>query len=365
MKGRTGIMKIYKADEKNIRAIGRTVYHDEIRWLGYSCTAVEFEFTGKKLSAEITTDWVDDAEWKTLFKCFLAVFVNDCETPTKRFPLDEGTNSYDIYSSGNIQTVKIRIMKMSENAFSRAGIVSIIADGEISPTASDKNRRIEFIGDSITCGFGDECASASDGFTTATENPWDNYAALTARRLNADFHLVSWTSIGVLSNSVKEDVNEPDDAWVMPKIYGYTDKGMEGCLGLEPKKWDFSLFKPQLIVVNLGTNDKDYTRGIPERTAAFEHCYEEFIREVRRLNPDAYILCALGAMGQELCPQVEEAVKRLDDEKISSLRFEVQCESDGIGAENHPSLATHKKMSHRLLEEINRLNIFGKDGDNS
>ena len=65
-------------------------------------------------------------------------------------------------------------------------------------------------------------------------------------------------------------------------------------------------------------------------------------------------------MGQQLCPQVEAAVKELSayDSKISAMRFDVQSEADGIGAEEHPSLATHKKMSDRLVEEIERLKIF-------
>lgn len=353
-------MTSFKADESSVRIIGRTVYRDGVRWLGYSCTAAEFEFTGTKVLAEIKTDWVNDEPWKGIFQGYLAVFIDDCETPVKRFSLDEGTNIYEIYSADEVKTVKIRIMKMSENAFSRAGIVSLSADGEIRPAASEKTRRIEFIGDSITCGFGDEGVFGRDNFNTAQENPWDNYASLTARRLNADFHLVSWTSIGVISNSVKEDVNEPDDGWVMPKIYGYTDKGVDGYLGYEPEKWDFSRFEPQLIVVNLGTNDKDYTRGVPERTAAFQKGYTEFLKDIRRSNPDSYILCTLGVMGQQLCPQVEAAVKELSvsDSRISAMRFDVQSEADGIGAEEHPSLATHKKMSDRLVEEIERLKIF-------
>ncbi len=153
-------------------------------------------------------------------------------------------------------------------------------------------------------------------------------------------------------------MTEPDNAWTMPVIYDYTDKAVDGMLGNEPEKWDFSRFAPQLIVVNLGTNDKDFTRGIPERTAAFENCYREFIAHIREKNPQAHIICALGAMGRELLPQVENAVKVLADERITSLGFDVQREEDGIGSEWHPSAVTHRKMADKLIAEIKRLGIF-------
>ena len=352
MKNRT----LYKADENNIRIIGRTVYRDGVRWLGYSLTGAEFDFCGTSLSAELTTDWVNDESWKHIFQPYLAVLVNG--KLSKRFAVNEGTAEYELYRSEKAEKVRIRLVKLSENAFSKVGLSALLADGEITPTKPLLERRIEFIGDSITCAFGIEGKSASEGFATATENPLINYASLTAEELGAEYNLTSWTSIGVYSNSVKDDRAEPDNGWTMPVIYDYTDKGTDGNLGNEPEKWDHSRFAPQLIVVNLGTNDNDFTRGIPERTAAFEECYREFIAHIREKNPQAHIICALGAMGQELCPQIENAVKALGDEKITSLRFDVQLEEDGNGCEMHPNAVTHRKMADKLIAEIKRLGVF-------
>ena len=237
-------------------------------------------------------------------------------------------------------------------------MLSFSADGKLTATKPCSERRIEFVGDSITCGFGIEGRSADEKFRTSTENPLINYASLTANELGAEYQLISWTSIGVYSNSVKDDRTEPDNAWTMPVIYDYTDKGTDGNLGFEPEIWDHSRFAPQLIVVNLGTNDKDFTRGIPERTAAFENCYREFTAHIREKDPQAHIICALGAMGRELLPQVENAVKSLADERITPLGFDVQREEDGIGSEQHPNAVTHRKMADRLIAEIKRLGIF-------
>lgn len=344
------------AETADVRRLGRTVMRSGAIWLGYSLSGVEFDFCGTSLSAELSTDWVNDEPWKHIFQPYIAVLVNG--KLEKRFAVNEGKAVYELFSCEKAEKVRLRIVKLSENAFSKVGLSALWADGEITPTKPLSERRIEFVGDSITCAFGIEGKSAAEGFMTATENPLVNYALLTAERLGAEYNLVSWTSIGVYSNSVKDDRTEPDNAWTMPVIYDYTDKSTDLMLGSEPELWNFSAFAPQLIVVNLGTNDKDFTRGIPERTAAFEKTYREFISHIREKNPQAYILCVLGVMGQELCPQVENAVKMLGDERISAMRFDVQSEADGIGSEEHPNLATHKKMSDRLFEEIERLKIF-------
>lgn len=349
------MMKI-SAENADVRRLGRTLMRNGTLWLGYSLTGAEFDFDGTSLSAELTTDWVNDEAWKENFQPYMAVLVNG--KLLKRFAVNEGTAEYELYRSERAEKVRIRLVKLSENAFSKVGVLSFSADGKLTATKPCSERRIEFVGDSITCGFGIEGKSVCDNFKTSTENPLINYASLTANELGAEYQLTSWTAIGVYSNSVKDDRTEPDNAWTMPVIYDYTDKGTDGNLGFEPEKWNFSRFAPQLIVVNLGTNDKDFTRGIPERTAAFENCYREFIAHIREKNPQAHIICALGAMGQELLPQVENAVKALADERITSLGFDVQREEDGIGSEWHPSAVTHRKMADRLIAEIERLGIF-------
>ncbi len=350
------IMKI-SAENADIRRLGRTLMRNGTLWLGYSLTGAEFDFDGTSLSAELTTDWVNDEAWKENFQPYMAVLVNG--KLSKRFAVSEGTAEYELYRSEKAEKVRIRLVKLSENAFSKVGVLSFSANGKLTAAKPCSERMIEFVGDSITCGFGIEGKSVCDNFRTSTENPLINYASLTANGLGAEYQLTSWTAIGVYSNSVKDEgVTEPDNAWTMPVIYDYTDKAVDGMLGNEPEKWDFSRFAPQLIVVNLGTNDKDFTRGIPERTAAFENCYREFIAHIREKNPQAHIICALGAMGRELLPQVENAVKVLADERIISLGFDVQREEDGIGSEWHPSAVTHRKMADKLIAEIKRLGIF-------
>lgn len=353
-------MQSFLADDKHVRTIGRSIFHNGTRYLSWSCSAVEFVFTGTEVTAEIWTDWVMDAPWKEIFQPYIAVFINNEPAPCQRTAINEGTATYSIYKSNTIQTVKIRIMKLSEAAFSKIGIADIYADGKISPT-SPLPRRMEFIGDSITCGFGIEGRCVEEGFRTATENPYINYASKTARSFGAEYNLISWSGIGVYSSDTKTD--EINNSWIVPDFYDYTDLAMEVILGIDKHtEWDFGSFVSDVIVINLGTNDKSYTKDIPERIEEFSSAYEKFVRNVRSKNPDSYIICALGMMGAELYPAIEAVVKKLSDNRIHALEFDVQRDEDGIGCEKHPNAVTHSKAAIRLSEKISKITGWECDG---
>lgn len=344
-------MTNFFADDNRVRPLGRTLFMNNIRYLSWSCSGIEFTFDGTEITAEIWTDWVLDEPWKGIFQGYIAVFVNDEKEPSSRFAVDSGTNSYTIYKSEKPEKVRIRIIKLSEAAFDKIGIVSISADGEIFPT-EPKQRLMEFVGDSITCGFGIEGKNAEEGFRTETENPYINYAALTARSFGADFNLISWSSIGVYSSWCDEDNGKPNNGWVMPMLYDHTDIGLEGTLGIGHIFWDFGNPEPDVIVINLGTNDVSYTKDIPQRLDEFVKTYKDFVLQIRSKNPTAHIICALGMMGDELFPSVERAVTELNDSKVCALKFDVQREEDGIGSEKHPNAVTHRKAAARLTEKV-------------
>jgi len=270
--------------------------------------------------------------------------------------LDSDEDIYKIYESDTVRKVKLRLVKMSDVAFTKVGIKEIIIEGEegLRPTDS-KERRIEFIGDSITCGYGIEGIFNTDVFNTTQENPLEAYAAKTARHFNADFNCVSWSGIGVISSWTEDDV--PSTGWLMPMLYRHTDAALDNDLGKsEFEIWDNNVFKPQLIVINLGTNDASYTKDIKERIDEFVVGYYKLLEQVRNCNLKAEIICTLGAMGQGLCPAVETAVNKFktatNDDKIHMQFFEVQLESDGIGSDWHLSLKTHNKMSKMLISKI-------------
>jgi hypothetical protein len=62
----------------------------------------------------------------------------------------------------------------------------------------------------------------------------------------------------------------------MPMLYKYADAGLDQSLGnTEYELWDNNLLKTQIIVINLGTKDKSYTKDFKDRINQFMHdCYK-------------------------------------------------------------------------------------------
>jgi len=63
--------------------------------------------------------------------------------------------------------------------------------GKLLAAPKPLERKIEFIGDSITCAYGNEGTSKEQSFTPKNENSYMSYAAITARNLNASANMIA------------------------------------------------------------------------------------------------------------------------------------------------------------------------------
>ncbi|MBE7211926.1 MAG: GDSL family lipase [Gluconacetobacter diazotrophicus] len=208
-------------------------------------------------------------------------------------------------------------------------------------------RKIEVIGDSISCGYGNEAVSpGGEGFSPATENAWWTYGAIAARAVGADYECIAWSGRKMY----------PDDT--IPTIFDRT-------LPLDrASHWAGDKEKPDAILVNLGTNDFDAAR--PPDHAGWVKAYREFVARLRRDAPQAVVYCALGPMLSDGYPAgrpslttarewIREVVKDCNDAgdtRVRFLEFAPQRAADGIGANNHPSVRTHQRMAEKFVEAV-------------
>lgn len=348
----------FQATEDKVKVTGRTLFAEGVRYLGYSGSSASFTFVGKKAVAEI---WSDADAWGEELKGRIAVYVNNGEEPVKRICLDKPEGIYTLYESDTEEQVTVKIMKYSEAAFGKCGIRYIEIDTDkLCPPPTACERKMEIIGDSITCGYGVEAENELQPFHTATENPTKSYSLLTAKNLGAEVNLVSWSGNGIVSGYVEETATEPSDKWLMPEVYRYTDiSGSEKLFGEDEsrwEKWDFSRFVPDIILINLGTNDCSWCKDIQERKNDYRDRYVEFLKYIRENNPGAEILCMLGTMDQRVLKELEEAVKIFKttqkDEKVHFLSLPPQDPEDGYGADWHPCEFTQKKTAELVVREI-------------
>lgn len=238
----------------------------------------------------------------------------------------------------------IRILKSSE-IYDGKMIFRGFGGAERFLTVPEKPEfSVEFIGDSITCGYG---ALGTGARTVDNSDACSSFACLTARALNADFSCIALQGICVSASrwtSVK-----------MTDMYRYTSL-------LTGEAFDFS-DSPDVVVVGLGTNDASYITDIDASYASsFAGDYAAFLRYIRSKRQNAYIVCVYGMMGLNAAVNggILQAIESLGDEKISYLSA-FKANSDG--ANGHPSAAAHAEYAEILSAYIEGLLQGGRNAD--
>lgn len=335
-----------KVTDSNFKICGRHVVVGDVLYLCFSAAYIEFKTNSKCVRARIRSEYPKDP----VIEGFIGVFVDGVYT--QRIALSEYEALYDIYTGDDTEKI-IRIVRLSETNFGKVGIIDIEADGYVEPTPK-KPFKMEVIGDSITCGYGVEAPEATVPFSTATENPTLAYAYLAAEELDADLHLVSWSGNGLISQWIPPEKDEPETTSpLMLKVYNKTDIAGYKYYGQEEAQdFDFDSFVPQVVVINLGTNDFSYTRGKADRVAAYKTAYKELLSCIRQHRPDAHIFCTLGVMGQDLDATVAEIVAESGDEKMYFVEYDEHMGETDRGSDWHPCKACQKKMADLLVSVI-------------
>ena len=179
----------FKANDTNVKILGRTFYNNDVLWMGYSNTGAEFEITAHELEVTIVSDTGAARDKGSASR--IVIFVDGQRTIDEM--LLEKEHTYCVFSyKGDAHTHKVRVIKVSEATSSWAGIKNIKTDskGTIKPLPK-KELKIEFIGDSITCGYGIDDLDRNHHFATSTEDSSKTYAYKTAEMLDADYSMVS------------------------------------------------------------------------------------------------------------------------------------------------------------------------------
>ena len=212
-------------------------------------------------------------------------------------------------------------------------------------------RKIEFIGDSMTCGYGVETTDEKEDFSDETENHYYTYAALTARALKAQHVVVARSGIGIYRNYNGPKTGNAD---CMPRVYDRT------LFGVESEKWDFSQYTPDVVCVNLGTNDVSTD---PYDKTMLENAYRDFYYTLRAKYPEAKIVflsgCALAGARLEHIQFAMDGVVRQARLKgdTNVYRFDLSHQTGdlGYGAKWHPSLWQQEKMAGELTAYLRGL----------
>ncbi|MCE5299921.1 MAG: GDSL-type esterase/lipase family protein, partial [Spirochaetia bacterium] len=201
--------------------------------------------------------------------------------------------------------------------------------------------KILFIGDSLSVGYGVEGPGIKCENERKYKNNWLSFAAVAARRLNADFHIVAVSGRGVVRNYAEK---EKKSARPMPSYFDNT------LYGDDTVKWDHGSWIPDTVVINLGTNDFS-TDPKPDRKN-FINSYISLVKKVRKVYPSARIYCVTGPAQQEpFFTYMDEFFKKNRDKKVFRVEMSMLGESDRA-CDYHPNVKAAARMADELIAQM-------------
>ena len=311
--------------EEYVNVYGRSYITNEKLNFDHSANAVELAIIGTSLSVDI----------ESTTNSYMRVFIdNDAEG--KRISVSAGTKTYKVAENLTNGYHKIRIVKVTESLHASWDLSNFNATAFATlPEKSDL--KIEFIGDSITAGNAN-LGSQGDAWSVDNSDSSKTYAYLTAQKLNANYSIVALSGICVKAYHWVKNLN-------MSTMYANVSN-------VNTEKYSFD-FNPDVIVLNIGTNDANYASNVDSSYAGkFTNDYLQFLSFIRAKNPNAHIVCIYGMTGSNpaISAGIYDAIDNMNDNNIVYNPFAFQPNTSG-GAD-HPSLSAHQAWSEALANYI-------------
>jgi lysophospholipase L1-like esterase len=254
----------------------------------------------------------------------------------------QGTATDTVDSGLTVGEHLVEVYRRGEASFGATTLMSVEAlGGTLLAPPAHPGRGIEFYGDSITCGYGNEGTTSGCSFSADTENHYLTYAALLGRKFMADTSTIAWSGKGVVVNY------NGDLSTTLPQM---AERALPD---LADSVWDFSLLPPpQAVIVNLSTND--FSTDHDPSAEEFKGGYLTLLRRIRAWYPGAFILGTVGPMlsGADL-DKARSGIQAAIDEMAAAgdqnvLSFELQVSNTDPGCDYHPNLTTHQAMADEL-----------------
>ncbi len=331
----TPLTACFAVNRDNANIIGRQYMKDDIVYLEWTNSGVELCFTGTGIKAMIGSAEANPNNYPAI-----SVQIDDREP--ERITVN---NSCLLTLANNLEpgSHTMRLIKVTEatNSPLLLSSVTILSDGgdvppSLLPPPERPLRRIEFIGDSITCGFGNLGNSSSARFLTEEQDGLQTYAAFTASALNAEAHYICVSGKGIVKN-VNGDTYD-----LLPTLFTFVSPSFR-------KPWDASLWQPDVVVINAGTNDVSAHADRQE----FLIGAVAFLEQIRRSYPKAEILWCYGMMNREMSDTIAAAVQQFNaiDGHAYYLQLNGMLIGEG-GAVGHPNVKAHRSRSEILTSKI-------------
>ena len=258
----------------------------------------------------------------------------------KRLQTTSGHNTIIVAKNLSTGIHTLTITKNTEANIGYLEFAGIRCNQLLSPLPKPK-RKIEFIGNFITCGTGSDVSQipCGKGVWQDQHNAYLSYGAITARALNAQYHLSAVSGIGLMHSCCGMNI-------IMPQVFDKIS------MRNDTINWNFKKYQPDIVTICLGQND-----GIQD-SAVFCSNYISFIHSLRKLYPAAHFICLTSPMAdatlrtfmEKMITAIVKKVNDNGDKKAGKYFFSQQYHN---GCDSHPDLKEHELIAAELIKYIN------------
>ncbi|KAM9981140.1 hypothetical protein ACTFIY_003451 [Dictyostelium cf. discoideum] len=256
-------------------------------------------------------------------------------------------NSNDIY--------QIKISKRTEAEFGQVNFYGFQIDDnndenfKLFTYKPLTNRKFEFIGDSIATGYGD-MGKAPCAFTESTENVDVSFVSDITNQLLGEMSVIAWEGKGVVKNyGSPTPISNPNDP-TLPYLYPYILP-----LSDNSSFWNASQFIPDVLVINLGSND--YTDLPYPPNDYFQFKFIEFVKSIiinyNNQIPKIFFICGV-MVNEHPCCTITEAVSNVFNATYIDMP-NIQNSSDDFGCYGHPTIIAHAHMASIAIPIIKQV----------
>lgn len=319
---------------------------------GHSSCAIEFLFKGEEFKVGLRDLTNIGPENKNYF----SLIINGKEAQVIESSTALSFQKVEVNSPDSFAL--IQIFKRTEVQCAAAIFHGVKFEKGIFKKSPQNSRKIEWIGDSFMAGYGNLVSipappegNPSTGFHAKNQNGYYGFGAITSRALKADYSSIVYSGHGVYRNfDLSEDLTLPQ---IYPLIYP-TEMGGE--------QYDFS-FKPDLIVIKIGTNDFGAEMRNPPVMAdssRFVNSYLSFLKVVAEKNPKSKIVLAVGGGITDFFPAGLNRLSRFRTwvlnvkesfQKESGMElgfFEFNPQQPPYGEDWHPTVYSQQKFAQEI-----------------
>lgn len=297
-------------------------------------SSLDFELEGR-------ARWRVDQDGKQI-----AVFVSDSKSVEH------------VKVAGDGKSHLYRLIKISESNPGGAVLHTISTDKKGKFMAAPKfvNRRIEFIGDSFTVGYGCEGNVADqEDHVFETTNASKSFAFLLADGYRADFQINAFSGRGLVRNY---DNIVPE--WKIPRLYKYTVPGFapEDVTKTSDDAsllWNYDSFHPQVVVMFVGINDFQGNPPYGDKEE-FKKTYREMIKDLREKHPGVKFLLVSTKIwpNDDLTPTVKAVYDAEIADGNKDLEFLV-VHTTNEGLHGHPTERSQVDLANTIRPIVGRL----------